>query len=326
MPSPRAPWLPRRLTAGLAGTLIVLSIVGDRLAVAVGPDTRADHSQAAFPVPPPEHRRFQVRSIPLTLPNGDEADVYLPRISPPETRRFKNAFPLVAVLQGANVDRSHYQHLGNAIAGEGFVVVIPNHFRDFPGYGRVLFSEVGVVNEVWTAMVGEDGNPASPLRGIIDTDRMGLIGHSLGGSVGLYAIAGVCVPAICSQFAPGYVYHPPAALRAAAVYGASLVAADGSVTDLDTSGAAVALVQGSLDGVAAPRKTAPTYGVLESPRAAIEIEGANHYGICDENNPAGAGPDPNVPTLSQAEAAHTTARWIGLWLRDQLQDDHPGRH
>jgi hypothetical protein len=88
----------------------------------------------------------------------------------------------------------------------------------------------------------------------------------------------------------------------------------------------VALIQGSLDGVAAPPKTAPTYGVLESPRAAIEIEGANHYGICDENNPAGARPDPNVPTLSQKEAADATAKWIGLWLRDQLLDDHPGRH
>lgn len=273
----------------------------------------------------PGHGLIPVRSFPITLHNGDMADVYMPRIPAVASRAFEDAFPVVAVLQGALVDKSHYEQLGKAIAQQGFVVVIPNHFRPFPPFpGQVLFSEVGVVTDVYEAMVAEDTARHSPLYRIIDTDTMGLIGHSLGGGVGLYAIAGVCVPAICTD--PSFHYTPPPALRAAAIYGANLVGADGSVTDLDTAGVAVALIQGSQDAVALPEKAAPSYATLEQPRALIEIAGANHYGICDENNPPGARPDANVPTLTQAQANGYVNHWIGLWLRAQLRDDHRAQH
>jgi hypothetical protein len=51
------------------------------------------------------------------------------------------------------------------------------------------------------------------------------------------------------------------------------------------------------------------------------IEGANHYGICDENNPPGAIPDPTPPTLEQEEAVARVARWTGFWLRARLRND-----
>ena len=96
---------------------------------------------------------------------------------------------------------------------------------------------------------------------------------------------------------------------------------DGVVTDLDTSGVAVALVQGSLDGISTPDKADATYPTLESPRGRIDIEGANHYGITDRNDPPGARPDPLQPTLPQPKANHDVAQWIGYWLRFHLRDD-----
>jgi hypothetical protein len=51
------------------------------------------------------------------------------------------------------------------------------------------------------------------------------------------------------------------------------------------------------------------------------IDGANHYGITDVNNPPGAIPDPNEPTLKQERAAAYVARWAGFWLRAQLKND-----
>lgn len=44
---------------------------------------------------------------------------------------------------------------------------------------------------------------------------MAVVGHSLGGRVGLTAIAGGCEPAICT--APDGIYTPPAALRTGAI-------------------------------------------------------------------------------------------------------------
>ena len=56
---------------------------------------------------------------------GDEADVYYPV---PEFSAADETFPLVAVLQGAFVDKQFYSEFGMQLARFGFVVVIPDHF------------------------------------------------------------------------------------------------------------------------------------------------------------------------------------------------------
>lgn len=77
---------------------------------------------------------IQVVPIELTTPpgNGEEADVYFP--APPANLRssFEDAFPVVAMLQGGLVDKSHYEEFGRQLARFGFVVVIPNHFENLP--------------------------------------------------------------------------------------------------------------------------------------------------------------------------------------------------
>ncbi len=273
---------------------------------------------SAVPLPASLSGLFPVvRVQSVTLPRGDLADVYALDIPPRLRHRFTDALPLVAVLQGALVDKSHYQRLGRLLAMQGFVVVIPNHLRTLPGFPvAVALTDVNVVTDVLTAISAADGDRTSPLYKIVDTNHMGLVGHSLGGSVGLYAVAGLCVPTICDG-----TYQRPASLQAAAFYGTNLADNNGNVTDLDTSGIAVALVQGSRDGVAVPAEADLTYPTLEFPRALITIEGANHFAICDEDNPVGANPDPNAPTLDQDLATAYVARWTGLWLRMQLKDD-----
>jgi predicted dienelactone hydrolase len=214
-----------------------------------------------------------VKDLAVTLPNGDEADVYAPVVMPRMRQRFEDAFPVVALLQGALVEKGQYRRFGRLLASQGFVVVVPDHLRIFPGIPvPVRFSEVGVVTAVYEGMLAADADRHSPLYGIVDTDTMGMVGHSLGGFVGLYAIAGECNWQICTE--PGGTYEPPSALRAGAVYGANLVDFDGSLIDLDTSRASVALMQGSLDGIAAPEDAEDTYPILEPPRALMTLNGA----------------------------------------------------
>lgn len=268
----------------------------------------------------PAPKAVEVDSAAIRLPGGDEADVYFPSIAPRLRRLFEHSLPPVALLQGANVDKTEYSAVARTVSRHGFIVVVPNHRRAVPPFpGEVLFAEVNTVDEVLAAMVAASEDPASPLYRMVDTRRMGLIGHSLGGSVGLYATAGLCVPQICSAENPASYVRPPA-LRAAVFYGANLVEA-GEVTDLDTSGVAVALVQGELDGIAPPNEAERTYPTLEQPRALVKVEGANHYAICDDNNPAGARPDPVAPTLRQDVANATVGAWMGLWLRAHLLRD-----
>jgi hypothetical protein len=126
----------------------------------------------------------------------------------------------------------------------------------------------------------------------------------------------VCEPPLC---APPFTRPPE--LRAAALYGTNIATGTTLDRDLDTSGVAVALVQGTVDGVAPPVEAATTYPSLERSRALISIRGANHYGITDVDDPAGALPDPNDPTIAQQASVALVARWSGLWLRTHVLRD-----
>ncbi|MGN9812482.1 alpha/beta hydrolase family protein [Micromonospora sp. BQ11] len=262
--------------------------------------------------------RLPVAVFASTLPNGDAADVYHPSVPGRLRPLLSDAFPVVAVLQGANVDKAQYSGLGRQLARMGFVVVIPNHVRapggPFPPGG--LFTSPTVVPNVLAEVLAQDTDPTSPLYRVVDTAHLALVGHSFGGAVGLFAASGVCPPPICDG-----PYTRPPALTAAAFYGTNLATGTRLDTDVDTTGVAVALVQGTLDGVAPPIEADTTYQSLERPRALITVAGANHYGITDTANPPGGAPDPVPPTLSQERATTEVARWSGLWLRAQIQDD-----
>jgi dienelactone hydrolase len=243
-----------------------------------------------------------------TIPaSGDPVDIYYPR------RR--GEVPVVVLLQGANVDKAQYATYAREVARQGFVVLVPNHAQTGPGLTGLFVTEE-VVTQAFAFAIAESQHGASPLFGKVDPTSLGLLGHSFGGVVGLFAIAGSCSPPFCTP----NQYTRPAALKAAAFWGTNLVQG-GQLFPIDTSAAAVALLQGEADGKAHPADTAATYPELATPRAFITFEGANHYGITDDNNPAGAQPDPSAQTLPQDLSIAETALFSGLFLRAHVQGD-----
>jgi predicted dienelactone hydrolase len=263
---------------------------------------------------------YTVQAQTIVLPSGDYADVYAPEIPYNLRSELAGAFPLIVFLQGANVDKSNYSKFAQRVAAEGFVIVIPNHYRAVPGLAATpgLYAEVGEVTDVLEGITAEDMDPSSTLAGIVDLERMGVSGHSLGGAVGVDAAAGVCEFPLCTGS-----YTRPAALQAAIFYGTNEInPATGTLIERDTSGVAVALVQGTDDGVAAPAAADSTLPTLALPHGLISVAGTNHYGICNTNNPSGATPDPNVPAVRQPASFDTIARWVGLWFKTNLSARH----
>lgn len=306
-----------------------------------------------------------IKDLPLlrNVPNSDLADVYYPNVPASSRKYFKDAFPVVVVLQGANVDKSFYSQFGTRLAASLFVVIIPNHFRSvptglpFPPVFTGLFSGSSVVSNALAWVKNEDNNnlssPLYTLYTIADTKTVGLVGHSFGGVAGLYASAvDGCSQPQGALFCEGS-YTRPAGLKAAVFYGTNLVvnvvpppcppnSPKYVVTDLNTSGVAVTLMQGMLDGSSCDpnlpslQKAELTYPTLEDPRGLITIDGANHYGICDMNNPPASPAFPFLPAptsedanhqpiLSQNESVTRVALWTGLWLRAQLKNDPVAR-
>jgi predicted dienelactone hydrolase len=220
--------------------------------------------------------------------------------------------PFVLMLQGAEVDKQYYSSYAEQVAAHGLIVIVENH--DNVLLGDNYAGETQVSNTA-TWAVFENLRTGSPLKGHIDTGKMGLLGHSFGGVAGLFASSGVCVPPFCLG-----LYLRPAALKAAAFYGTN--SSIGGVT-LPTAlnGVPVALINGSLDGNATLAETQTSYDLMfGAKRALVTLHGANHYGITNIDNPPPAAPDLTAPTLAQATAVSEVALWSAMWIKAQLGD------
>jgi predicted dienelactone hydrolase len=247
--------------------------------------------------------------------NGDPADIYFPIQSDTKT----SSFPIALLLPGALVDKSYYSNFARIVASYGFVVVVPNHRRSHPDSGlKRLLPEASQINHVLEYMVKENSNPTSPVAGILDTQKLVLLGHSYGGAVGMIAIENSCVFPLCEG-----KFTRPKELVAGAFYGThrkDLKTGEFSATK--NSGIPIALVQGSRDGVATPEEVQGTYELIQDqPKTLITVNGANHFSINDVNKPAGAKLDSSNPTLDQAVATETIARWSALFLRAYALND-----
>jgi dienelactone hydrolase len=249
--------------------------------------------------------------------NNELADIYFPNPSNLKTGNY--SFPVALLLQGANVDKSNYSNYARTVASYGFVVVVPNRLRTIPQFNLTgLFAETSQIDETLAQIKTENLNQDSPIAGVVNTTKIGLLGHSQGGAVGLSAIANLCIPILCEGS-----FNRPNELVAGAFFGANLRnQATNEFIPINNSGIPIALLQGTADGIALPFRAQATYDQIQNPpKALINILGANHYGITNINNPTGSIPDRNAPTIAQNMAVEAIARWSGLFLRASIIGD-----
>ena len=252
----------------------------------------------------------------IVTTNGDSTDIFFPITSNSNVNQQK--FPIALLLPGSRVDTSQYSEFAKIVASYGFTVVVPERIRSLPNFGFTgLLPEVSQVNDVLQFMLTENSNPDSPIAGTLDPDNLVLLGHSFGGAVGLSAINNSCIFPLCEG-----QFQLPQQLRAAAFFGTSTFIGTGEFFPVNNQGIPVALVVGNQDGLVAPELTQVDYdSIQEPPKTLITVNGANHYGITNINNPPGARTDPNEPTLEKSEAIETIARWSALFLRAYALDD-----
>lgn len=261
-----------------------------------------------------EASKYEV-DIPTTgsLTGFDETNIYFP-----VTNETTETFPVVLMLQGALVDQEDYDNFASIVSRYGYTVVVPNHERTvFAPTGSLtgLLSDQELVNDVLDFMVTENVNPVSPIQGLVDTEKMGLLGHSFGGAVGLNSIQNVCAPVLCNGS-----FERPEELMAGIFYGTNWIdQTTGEFLPIDNQGIPTGLIAGDRDGVATLDEVEGTFEQIQDhPKVLVTVLGANHYGITNEDNVIR---DPIRPTIPQEEATETIARWSALFLRAHIQED-----
>ncbi|MBW9209683.1 hypothetical protein KV100_08440 [Mumia sp. zg.B21] len=284
MPLKRAAHL--ALTAALTGG--ILSVV---------PTTSA----AAAPPPAVAHYSSEIVN--------DGTDVYYPAGAQGE-------LPVALLMQGAQVHRMHYAAYARAVAAYGFVVVVPNHKR-LVFFDSDYYPSQKMPAQAIDWMAAENATASSPLAGRIDTDTLVLLGHSFGGAAALGVAEESCGIPFCTTLG----FSLPDEVKAASLFGTNNKSPLlGSSASMDNQ-IPVQLVQGTVDGVALPADAETSYTKLENgPKQIVRVAGANHYGITDTQNPAGADPDASVQPISQAASIATSARWAATFLKAQLGD------
>ncbi len=241
--------------------------------------------------------------------DGGDVDVYVPLLQQAE------ALPAAIYMQGGKVDKLYYGNFSKLLAAHGFVVAIANH----DSISGSNMTEQSVFNEVWDALKEATQDVVSPLHGMVDSTQVAVMGHSLGGVAALAILADACSPPLCLTG-----YDAPPELAAGVVYGTNTkTPVIGTFQDYDLRDLPTLFLQGSVDGKALLDDGLTTFHdhVEGVPRGFVTIEGANHYGITDVNDPPGADADPNAPALGQDLANETVARWTAMHLRAHMHGD-----
>ncbi|WP_413162549.1 chlorophyllase/cutinase-like alpha/beta fold protein [Capilliphycus salinus ALCB114379] len=250
----------------------------------------------------------QVKSYPTVIAtNGDEADIYYPDLSQLPNPNF--SCPMALFLQGFEVDKLYYTLFSRLIATAGFVVIVPNHIPPGRTYLAPELTQIKAILDYFKSNPSQENDK---MLDRLDREKLVLFGHSCGGITGLEAIRYSETVEEISQ----KKYIRPPELVAGVFYGTNLLRKEAGTLTIQNSGIPIALIAGELDSIVLPELTQRTYNnIADSPKAFIQIQGINHYGITDVSQPKD-GPEEQIqPQVKQAESVKIIAEWSGLFLQ-----------
>ena len=172
--------------------------------------------------------------------------------SEPDGRPKAGPFPAMVYVQGGFVPSSRYAWQAEALAAQGYVVAMPDHLLDL-----AFFS---IENGEVARQLLVRPPPGSLLEGLVDSKRVAVAGHSLGGVVAFKL-------ALLGGF------------RAIVVEASFSDSADDS--KIGSLGMPSLFLAGALDCQAKLTQVEMGWAKMPSPTALVVLPGMTHYGFTD---------------------------------------------
>lgn len=253
-------------------------------------------------------------ALPVTMYETSFGDKYPINIFYPDTEPPQTNLPVIIFNTGFNQPRGTYFGYGTQLAQWGYVAII--RFYPSPGLigiGNDLVPEhvqqsIELIDWLDTENVRRD----SPLFGMVDTERVGTTGHSLGATVAiLHAIGDTRVKAMVSLDA-GYAndeLNPEELLSTSVAAHMYVISEDGGWC------------------AQAPGTTMPLFDATKAPASEITIVNADHMDF--EDSIIGlsyfgqffcpGAPGPPHPQEVRDIATRYMISWYNVYLKDQIE-------
>jgi dienelactone hydrolase len=250
-----------------------------------------------------------VTSFETTLPNGKNLFGHAPATG--------GDLPVVVIVHGSHTHPKHYSRYATALAAEGFVVLAPEEEREVFG-DTAHYPQQAFINWAYDWAVAENERVGSLLEGRVDTSKLFLTGHSMGGGVTL---------GVSGDFAQfGLVvdeWSRPPQLLAALAHGTHNIPPPRTGDPLPVDNQVpLAFIHGTADSVVTLDQSRRSFDVVHGvlPRMFVEVDGGNHFLLNDSSSPEGVNADKNPPTLDQDASIAAAARWTALWFQANAGD------
>jgi dienelactone hydrolase len=205
----------------------------------------------------------------------------------------RNGCALVVLAHGFGGSTMRFDAYARHLAARGYVVAAPT----FPltneaapgghltGLGDLL-SQPGDISFVIDEMVAASADPGDPLAGRVDGERVGVMGHSLGGAT---AVAVTRLPCCTDPRVDAVIGVAPATFVVEGMFGEEIAAA----------GPPTLSIAGERDPVVQPAGVRALHDGFAPPRVYLQVATANHVDLI-ENYGA---PSPNLVPTEDASVA-----------------------
>lgn len=204
-------------------------------------------------------------------------------------------YPLIALNHGWFGTPEHYHSLSQHLASWGFVV---SSIGTESGFFGNMIREAADSSAMMAWVENESITPSSPFYAMIDSDRLGAIGHSMGGGSLTYMMG--LDPRI-QTFVPMEGFIDGLGFDTQGIY--NMRAYTGSILFL----------AGGIDDVAPPLENAKKmydHCIRATRRHFVLLEGAGHAGCTDD--------PPSTEPMTSAEQQRLHRRYVAAFLRAEL--------